>query len=626
VATAQQIARRVVAALLAVFNPRCGLEVWEWAERNLNLTHRVTRYPGPLRFDKTPYMTGEWSPLWAYRRYREVDNIWAAQTGKTLMLQVTICYNVAVDPGPGMLVYPDQHTARRRSKKHLIPMIRDNLGEFQSETMDDLNLLEYTMSTCTINLGWAGSPSVLAGEPVKYLWLDEEAKFKEKSKNEADSKRLALRRTISYGDFARVFNTTTPSLEKLPGWRDWEGSTKCQCYVPCPECGHEQVMYFSQDVDRKWFERQSDGQKAWSGGIKWDRNPDLTLEDRIASAYYECEACGAHWDEQQKNAAVAARKWKARNPRAKRYASHLPSWYAPWVKLSEVVERWFDSYRREDARHDFLNSDCAVPYEEAGKQNEESALRKLILPGHHTGMVPPQAVVLILTADVHDDHLRYRIRAHAPDLTSWGVAEGRLMPDLSQLDNLLAKTYPLANGGAAGIGAGLIDARWRTDEVYQFCMRHEGIIYPAMGYDGRIREAIKPVTANVVSDPAQGLYLEGKVTVIDFHDERWKTLLFNRLTLSRGEPGYMYLEEEISEQYLFEMCGEAKVEKPDSRGRVKYEWKQMHDNHALDCEKLQVLAQEVFQLSSLTAVVEESKLAPPANVINPFTGKPLRGG
>ena len=628
-------ATAVVAALLKVFQPKSGLEVWEYAEKNLKLPPKETRMSGPIRFDRTPYMVGEWSPLWAYRRFRECDNIWAAQTGKTTMLQVTMCYDADVDPGPEMIVYPEQKSMRRRSKHHLRPIIETNLQHLIPQNDPDaIQNEEYTLTSMTILLGYAGSPSVLAGEPIKYLKLDEEGKFTKQSKTEADSKELAMRRLISYGEFARAFNCTTPSMENLPGWRDWPHSTQCQVYVPCPKCSKEktpfdetgsrnkgwQVMYFSQDVDRKWFEKDEHGM--WSGGIKWDRDKKLTREQRVASAYYECQDCGAHWTDLDKKAVVGRGVWVARNPGAARYTSHLASWYAPWVKFSEVVTRWFDSYRNEGKRHDFLNADCAVPYEEEGKRVEESHLKKLVLNGHKTGMVPPEAAVLMLTADVHDDHIRYRVRAHASHLTSWGVAEGRLMKDLTELDKLLARTYKMG-GAVVAVNCGLIDARWRTDEVYQFCLRHEGVMYPAMGHEN-LREIVSPSIQSVVSDPDQGLFLEGKVTLINFHDARWKTMLFNRLELTRGEPGYMYLEEGVSDQYYWEMQGEQKVEKANTRGQVKYEWKLLHDNHALDCEKLQLVGQQVFQIAAMAAPeqsVDNGEAAASMPVVNPYTNQ-----
>lgn len=614
----QHVGEHVFGTAMEVFRPRSGLEVWEFVdEYGISLPPRVTRFPGPLQLSRTPYMLGEWGPLWAFRRFRETDNVYGAQVGKTLMMQVTVCYVIAVDPGPGMIIYPDQHTADRRSQEHMKPMIRENMQEYLTSDQDDFKNLRYRMRPCTINIGWAGSPSVLAGEPEKYVWGDEEALWKEKTEKVTDSKRLAMRRMISYGEFARFFGCTTPSLETLPGWRDWPHSTQCQFYVPCPLCGHEQVLYFGHE-DRKWFVQEDDG---WDGGIKWDRSEKLSRDERLASAYYQCEACGGAFGDIEANDAIARGRWIARYPDAVKYCSQLPSWYAPWVKFSEVLDRWFSSYKDEQARHDFWNNDCAVPYEEEGHGAEVSTLKTHIAQGHHSGQVPQDAAALILTADVHDDHIRYRVRAHAPDTTSWGVDEGQILPDLYQLDHVLARAYQCV-GRQVSISAGLIDARWRTDEVLQFCLRHDGWMWPAMGQDSQ-REAVDYQTRAVIPDPEQGLYLQGQIVVVNFNDPRWKQLLFNRLNVTRGEAGYWYLEEEVSEEFLWQMTGEEKRQKRNTKNQIVTEWHLKHDNHALDCEKLQLVAQTVFQISSLAVATEPSQ-APTEPAINPYTGEQIQ--
>jgi phage terminase large subunit GpA-like protein len=615
----QSAADGLLASAIAHVAPRAELEVADWAAANVVLPVGVGNPPGPLRFDRTPYMTGDWSPLWAYRRYQTIDCIWAAQTGKTLLMYLTVLYDTATDPGPGMIVYPEKTSGSRRSREHLQPLIRASLPQLVTDVADDMQLCEYHLKTCSWFIGWAGSPSVLSGIPVKHLKLDEEAKYAEKTDKETDAKRLAMRRLVQFGEFGNCFSATTPSTADLPGWRDWEGSTQCQCHVPCRACGHFQVMYFSGE-DRHWFAEPAG---EWKGGIKWDRSEKLSREQRRESAYYECESCGAHWNDAQKNAAVTCRQWRARNPHARRYAAHLPSWYAPWVKLGDVCDRWWSSYKDESARHDFLNSDAAVPYEIRGRQAETSVLLSHVLPGHKRGQVPPQAVALYLTADVHDDHIRYRVRAWAPDLTSWGVEEGELPPQLHALDAILARTYR-RGPDTMPIAYAVIDARWRTDEVYQWCLAHPGAAYPVMGYETLPGGALlKYSTATVTADPLKNLPLSGELWRVDIVDARWKDQLFQRFNVHVTDPGAWLLEEGIAADYLFQMGGEIKREKKDKRGRLVVEWVQVHENHALDCEKYQLVATHVFRLCDQLPAETTTTPAPLPDAINPYTGKPI---
>jgi len=134
------------------------------------------------------------------------------------------------------------------------------------------------------------------------------------------------------------------------------------------------------------------------------------------------------------------------------------------------------------------------------------------------------------------------------------------------------------------------------------------------------REAVQYKNRYVPANVDKGLYLEGEVCVVHFNDPRWKQLLFNTLNISPGEAGYWYLEEEVSEEFLWQLEGEVKREKRNKKNQLQVEWHLLHDNHALDCEKMQLLAQSVFQLGSLAMPQEPSK-TDHGPQINPYTGQ-----
>lgn len=611
-------AQALLSPMTTSLRPRFRGEVWEWATAHLRLSSRVTRHAGPIDWSWSPYLVGEGSPLWAYRRYEDAGMVAGAQVGKTLALQVTIAYDSDCDPGPGLIVYPDQVTAERRSKGHIRPLLADSLPHLMTGAPADMGILEYRLTSCDWYVGWAGSPSVLASLPIKHLKLDETGKFKRRASTEADAVRNAQERITSYRPFATVFSVTTPSEPDLPGWADWQESTRHQYQVACPGCGHWQVMYFSADVDRKWF---SDEGGKWTGGIKWDHDKGLTRAQRLASAHYECEACGRRITTREKNLAVAAGRWVAGDAEAERYRAHLPQWYALSVSFADVVAKWWDSYDDDDGRRRFLNSVCGVPWEPKGREVGDAALRAHVLAGHHAGMVPDGACCLLLTVDVHDDHLRYRVRAWSPALTSWGVETGRLLPDLVQVDQLLARTWRRPSGSAIGIHGGIVDARWRTDEVYQLCLRHPGALFPVMG-QGTAHELFKPVRTWVPANPAERLPLSGWVLRLDINDDRWKDRLFSRLDQPTGGAGAWLVETDVDDQYWWELQGEIKTLKERKGKAPVVEWVQRHDNHCLDVEKYQLLAADLFQVSAMSAIERVEVHHAEETTVNPYTGRP----
>ena len=173
-----------------------------------------------------------------------------------------------VDPGDIMIVMPDRKFGRGKSKKDIMPLIRDNLSEFLTNDEDDFQLLEYVFKHMTVSYGWSGSPSSLAGDPCKYALNDETGK-NQKSESEGDSYYLADRRTQSYGEFGKNYMGTTPSLEDLPGWRELVNGCWSENFVPCHSCGKHQVMRKSGFLPEYDSLPGIDNPKEGTGGIKW---------------------------------------------------------------------------------------------------------------------------------------------------------------------------------------------------------------------------------------------------------------------------------------------------------------------------------------------------------------------
>jgi phage terminase large subunit GpA-like protein len=185
----------------------------------------------------------------------------------------------------------------------------------------------------------------------------------------------------------------------------------------------------------------------------------------------------------------------------------------------------------------------------------------------------------------------------------------------------MARSFPCGKEHMP-ISVGLVDSGYRTDEVYQLCLRHPGRLWPAKG--GDFNYALKYSPQTVVADPANHLPLGGEVMLVLYTDDRWKSLLLSRFRVEPGNPGYWSLEAETDEEWFHQMQGEQLRRKPNTKGVPVYYWHRSHDQHSFDCEKLQVIAQEVFQIASLAAPPPPEKAAQEPEIINPYTNLPVR--
>lgn len=614
--------KRLYRGAVSIIQPKPDCEIWEFVEKNIRLNSKITTEAGPVRFRQ--YQKGKWSPLWAFKRYRRISNIWGTQLGKTLLIQMALAYVINNDPGPAMFVFPTEITAKKRSKGHLKPLIEECCSEFTTGNANDLATFEYMLINMKVNIAWAGSPANLASEPVRYLFLDEKAKYRRSSEKEADPESLARERTTSYGNYAREFDGTTPTTEEQPGWNGWtDETTQCQNYVPCHNCKKYQVMYFNT-IDQKVLEPEND--TPFEGGIQFDRDQDISKEKRIMSAHYVCRFCGCPWNDYQRLLAIDAGEWVPKNEHALDYTSHLPSWYAPRVPFSEIVRLWFKAFRNEDDRHNIMNSKFAIPYQAKTQKIEPSVIRKHILPGLNNQQVRPEASQLILTADIHKSNIRYRVRAWDSQLNSWGVAEGKILPlvsadgkkiDITPLEGLVTKLY---GPNQQPLDFCIIDSGWHPDSVYRFCLRFPNFCWPANGNDkvkGIWQSSYQPVFPN----PQEGLYEQGQVQLLSFNTHRMQNELAAKLQVPLNSPGAWFCEEEISDIYCHEMCGKA-LEEMKAGGGVVARWVEVgtYGDHARDTEIMQLLGVTVFPPSKM-----EAPPPPKRNTeaeINPITNKP----
>ena len=105
-------------SLPALLNP------WQWAERELEFSVRVSPMPGPYRTGMVPYVR---EPLESFHDpgIRKIVLCWSAQSSKTTTMQVALAYTIANAPGPALFVMPSLEMARSFSENRLIPLIED---------------------------------------------------------------------------------------------------------------------------------------------------------------------------------------------------------------------------------------------------------------------------------------------------------------------------------------------------------------------------------------------------------------------------------------------------------------------------------------------------------------------
>jgi len=573
---------------------RCSL----WAENHRVVT--MSSRPGPWRNATTPYLTDIMDAAF-FPSIETIIVCAAPQTGKSEAINNCIGYAIDRRPGSALFIYPDEQTARENSKDRIADMILTSprLKSYLTGTDDDISFYRHNLKHMQIYMGWARSAARLANKPLPYVIFDEIDKYPDTAgKKEASPMALGEKRTRTYRGFRKIWKFSSPTIETGPVWDAMcvEAQVVFVFLAQCPECGAFEYMTFNE----KRFKIPGD-----------ERDPNVIETQNLA--WYDCSACHANWDDELRDEAVQNGQWRtgyikdgamfhAENSmglmdylnayKPKKIGFHIPSWLSHFVGLSEIMARFLKGRKDKTALKDFKNADEAVPwrhYEVLRKEDAILALRD----DRPRGRVPGGGIVagLVASVDTQDDGFWYRIRAFGfggPELVkeSWGVREG-FVTTWGALEQVLwADKYMDEDGNAYVIRLVIQDALGhRTSEVYQFCLKHRGKIFPSIG---RQKMAQSHTWNNLEYFPGGKKPIPGGLKAVNVNTNYYKDELSTLLEISPADPGAWHENTEFSEAYARHMTSEFINDKG------VWECPSGKDNHLWDCAVLCLCAHDVL--------------------------------
>jgi len=597
----QAVAFTFTPAERMVFRKKENLTVSQWAER-----HRVvTNGPmtGKWRNDVTPYLVEPMDTIglpWV----RRIILCFAPQTGKTQVAFNFLCYAIDQDPGPAMYVMPDEKITKRISRRRIIPMFRGSprIAALMSERADDTTATAVHFQNGTdLMMAWATSAAELSSESIRYLIRDELDKFPEFSGKEADPLALAEIRTNAYPYTKKIIDLSTPTTDSgyIGKAIEQEADEVRDFHVPCPVCNDEQPLVFGRGADGV-------------GGIVWPqkcRDPREVAHRKLAR--YQCRACGMLWDDYLRNEAVQRGRWVARKAdpdhRAVSVGFHLPSWYSPFVSLSDAAAAFLRGQDDPQKLMVFVTQHAAEVWRETIIPKKESGVleHKTDLPA---GVVPPEAVALTCGIDVQKLGFWFVVRAWAEDLTSWLIQYG-YMTSWADIEALVFNTrYPVQGSeetmgiwrAAIDTGGGeTADNEWtRTEEIYQWIRsQRPGVIYGTKGASHIRSLGLKRIKITKIDQlPRSNKPIPGGLELRLLDSAQYKALLHWRMERKEGESQRFYLHADTGIDYAQQILAEELAR--DRKGKTY--WKQRsRSNHLLDAECLAASCADSEWLPSL---------------------------
>ena len=560
--------------------PEQELSVSEWADRYRKLSPLSSAEHGQWHTDRAPYLREPMDALSVGSDVREVVLQFGAQLGKTEILNNWLGYIVDQCPGPTMLVLPTDKLAKRASRQRLEPMFEETprlRGKLRDKSKRDAgnNRLEKIFPGGILVLVGSNSAADLRSMPVKFAAMDEADAYPLDVEGEGDPIALVEARTSNFYGY-KLLKCSTPTFEGTSRIEQAAKLGDCRRYeVPCPDCGTFQIL--------EW------------GNLKWEPGePEL--------ARYACRHCGVLVEERHKPAILAAGRWVATNPNAKRgVRSYLLSkLYAPlgWSSWGRCAREWEDSEHDKEKRRVFVNLVLGETWRDgAVVPGWERLWNRGQVATYVDGEVPRRGLVLTAGVDVQKDRLEIEVVAWGRGLESWSV-DYVVLPGLvleeevwNDLEQVLARQYAHESGSKLSIRTLAIDSGYEKDRVFAWVRRHSPRQVVAVnGSRTNLPLIVAQPTAVEVTEAGKRRRRGVKVWPIGTGLVKAQVYSYLGQELPGGEgklppPGFMHFPKR-GEEYFRQLTAEAfrtRTIGGHRRRSISYWEKTRERNEALDC-------------------------------------------
>lgn len=549
-------------AFCAMFAPRERLTVSQWADRHRILAGKAASEPGQWRTDRAPYMR---EPMDALSTDSDVEEVvlWAGtQLGKSEACLNWVGYSMDRNPGPIMLVQPTLDLAKRFSKQRVAaliettPVLRERVKPARARDSGN-TLLEKEFDGGILIITGANSAAGLRSMPARDLLCDEIDAYPFDVDGEGSPIELAEKRQDTFARRKRLKTSTCTVKGESQIEAAYAGSDQRKYFVPCPHCGHRQVL-------------------VWKG-LKWvDDDPDTVR--------YACEACSALIEETAKGDMLAAGQWVATAPGSPVRGYWINSLYSPlgWVSWAALVREFMVAKARADAGDPsamqvFVNTRLAETWELTGSKVAAHEVQKRAEP-YGLRTVPRGVLLITASVDVQGDRLEAKLHGWGRGEEYWVLDYAKLYGDpaqdvvWSQLDEWLQAPLRNAFGIELRVAACAIDHGGHHSTMVETFTRARA---------GRHVIAVKGQSQPgkpIIGKPSErdtnwkGKKLRGGARVWPVGSDTAKYVLMQRLALTQPGPGYIHTSHELPDDYYKGLTAEQLVTRY-VKGRPRSEWK-----------------------------------------------------
>ncbi|WOB60599.1 MULTISPECIES: phage terminase large subunit family protein [Pseudomonas] len=558
--------------------PDPDLWVDEWSDEYMRIPRDTgAAEPGKYRTARTPYAREPMRCLSPAHPCKRVVTKVASQLMKTQIALNWIGALIHMAPSNILTLLPSLGLAKRVSSRigktidatpELKARVAANRSRDARNTMDTKEFEGGTLFATT-----AGSAANLSELSARYIYGDEVDRWDVDVDQEGDPIKLAEARGSTFGRNAKFYFSSSPLIKGASRIDDlFMMGDQRHFYVPCPTCGHMQVL-------------------------SWDR---LLYSPDFSTVHYQCAGsdCDVLIEEHHKSEMLAKGEWRAHaKGDGETVSFQLNALYAPlgWHSWT-MLAREFEEAKRAQDRGDlepmqvFYNTRLAEVWDSAIEQTKAEVLQARALQEDYVlGTLPVGALALTASVDVQANRLELMVMAWGAGMERW-VVDHQVIPGdpadertWALLDDRLKIRYRHPCGVSLAILATGIDSGGHhTHEVYQFTrVRRWRNVFALKGASkpGRPVIAQRPSQVDVTwkgqtERNGAELWIVGTDTAKDW--------IYNRYSFEKG-PGALHFAKDLPDEFFQQCVAERKIARY-VKGYKRIEWvkSKAERNEALD--------------------------------------------
>ena len=553
------------------FAPIPDIPIWQWAEGG---PFKLRKAPEPIyRSNKTPWTRRGQDllrkPWHDGRRIKRFGARKSSQSGYT----------------EGVILNPIRWTAKYRPRnciisvnsqkevgelrERLVPSLEDLGQSLFTDNADDLS--KFTLRLRGMNIWFAGSfsPGGFSNKFSPWVFNDEVDLYGEISEEGNTIENFYSRTKAAAEAFQVVISK--PALVDGPIDSFFKRGNQEYWEIECPHHGcHERQTLEWERVD---FAHCKDLTGAW--------DPDRLLNETV----YRCKKCGQAIQHTHKEYMNSRGLWV---PTAKGDPEIVTQQMSDLYSMDDnttfghLAKEFIHATTSGDRTliQAFRQQRLGLPWEEKIQKIESPDVFKLRAP-YRRGHIPHDNCRLLLAMDI-GSFVNTRWEVYAFNiagevwLIDWGIGEAGPRTALSLLAE---KRYP-GPGGTQPITLAFIDARYRTDEVYETCLVAPSQLFPVMGT--KTTTGARSISFHPLPQKAPNF---GLITFLD-RDAKFD-LYIDRI--KEMKPPRIYWPEDVDNQVVREHCAERLIHHKRT-GQVMWEDDHKRPNHYGDCTKIAITA------------------------------------